>query len=293
MNNNKPNYQRLLVLYELWETTSKDLNEFKKFLKNLSESERNIIKNIIIFKKIKNILDNSEDKIKILLSIYSKYKQKVFSKFYIFKILQINSTIIKILNKELFKLKPIEEQKQIRKKSYENARKKYNALTPENKKIFNQMRIKKKINKIGYENYRLSCNKFYKKWYHNLNSEKKLEYSYKRKNKYKLLPEERKQQNKNNRNNKLQSLSSEEKKNIYLKYYMKRKENINNMNLIDRQNFKDNLNLRKKKYFDNLSIEKKNIINKIRKIKRQYNKNYITLEEFIQKKKNIMEENNI
>jgi len=293
MNNNKPNYQRLLVLYELWETTSKDLNEFKKFLKNLSESERNIIKNIIIFKKIKNILDNSEDKIKILLSIYSKYKQKVFSKFYIFKILQINSTIIKILNKELFKLKPIEEQKQIRKKSYENARKKYNALTPENKKIFNQMRIKKKINKIGYENYRLSCNKFYKKWYHNLNSEKKLEYSYKRKNKYKLLPEERKQQYKNNRNNKLQSLSSEEKKNIYLKYYMKRKENINNMNLIDRQNFKDNLNLRKKKYFDNLSIEKKNIINKIRKIKRQYNKNYITLEEFIQKKKNIMEENNI
>ena len=113
MNNIK--YKRLLSVYESWESLSNNIDEFKIFLRNLSENERMIIKKIIILKKInKIIIDDKNNKDKILLSVYLKYKEKILPRFLIFSILKIDSKTIKNLNKELFKLKLLEEQQQIR-----------------------------------------------------------------------------------------------------------------------------------------------------------------------------------
>jgi hypothetical protein len=286
------NYHRLLNVYESWESLSKNINDLKDYLKNISKKERNIFNNIIIFKKIKKLIsDNPENKIKILVPVYSKYKEKTLHRFYIFNILQLKTDTIKILNKELFKMKPIEEQQKIRENISKKIREKYNSLSMEEKKILNKKRIEKKIKKMGLNNYKLYCLNMYKKWYKNLSKEKKEKYSLKRKNRYENLPDDIKQKYKKNKQNKILSLTEQERKALWKKNLKKRNQKIEQLNPDDKKNYYEKLKLRKKIYFDNITIEKRKVLNKIRTYKRQLNKNYITLEEFNKKKEDIIREN--
>ena len=220
--------------------------------------------------------------------LYLKYKEKKINSFYIFNILHLNSNTIKILNNELFKLKPIEEQQKIKENISKKNRENYNLLSNEKKKIFNKNRIEKKIKKIGITNYKIYLNNMYKKWYNNLSFERKKAYSIKRKIRYQNLPYEIKQKYKDNKQNKILSLSEKEKKELWRRNLQKRKYKIEQMNPYEKKNYYETLKLRKKVYFNNIPIEKKKIINKIRTFKRQLNKNYITQEEFNIKKKNII-----
>ena len=285
-------HKRLLYIYENWQLKSNNIDEFKKILKELSQTERNIINNIIIFKKIKTmIINNPIDNIKILLPVYSKYKENKINKFFIHTILKLDSKTKNKLNKELFKLKPIEEQNKIRKNINRKMKEKYDKLSSEQKKKFNRNRIIKKIEKIGYTKYKLNCLNMYKKWYHNLSEEKKKNYSEKRKQKYIMLPDEVKEKYKINKQNKLLLIPEAERSLIWKKNLVKRKNKINNLPHDEKKAYFDKLRLRKKIYFDNITIEKRKVINKIRTFKRQLNKNYITLEEFNQKKSEIIEQN--
>ena len=124
-------YKRLLEIYEIWHLKSNNIDDLKNILKYLSQSQKNIINNIIIFKKIKiMVINNPNDKIKILLPVYKKYKENQINRFFIFSILKLDAKTIKELNKEIFKLKPIEEQKQINANIYKKIKDKYHNLTP-------------------------------------------------------------------------------------------------------------------------------------------------------------------
>ena len=131
----------------------------------------------------------------------------------------------------------------------------------------------------------------YKKWYHNLSEEKKKEYSEKRKNRYIMLPEEIKKKYKENKQNKLLLIPEAERSLMWKRNLEKRKEKIKSLASDEKLAFYERLKLRKKIYFDNITIEKRKVLNRIRTFKRQLNKNYINLEEFNQKKANIIEQN--
>jgi hypothetical protein len=277
-------------MYNLWEHTSKDINNLKNYLKNITQEEKNIIQNIIIFKKIyKLIQDNSTQKIQILLPVYNKYKQKLISRFYIFNILKIDQKTIKILNKELFKMKSPEDQRKIKQDYYNKIKARYHSMTQEQKKLYNKKRVQKKITKMGYNNYKKYCLDNYKKWYHNLSKEKKLEYSNKRKERYSKLDEDTKQKYKENKQIKLSIYSIKERKEKLKKYLETRNKKINNMTEEEKKIYYDKLKLRKKTYFDNTPIQKRKINNKIRTYKRQLDKKKISIEEY-QKKKIIIKE---
>ena len=238
---------------------------------------------------IEKLGDTNKDK--ILLSVYLKYKEKILPRFLIFSILKIDSKTIKNLNKELFKLKPLEEQKQIRAAQYKKIKEKYNALSPEKKKIHNRKRIERRIKKIGYENYKLYCNNMYKKWYNNLSIEKKQEYSNKQKERYSNLSDDIKQKYKDNKKNRFSLFSNEEKQEKYKIYMQNRKKKIKILSEDERNIYYEKLKFRKKIYFDNITIEKRKVLNKIRNYKRQLDKNKITEDEYKQKKTNIIQDN--
>jgi hypothetical protein len=279
-------YKKLLENFYLF---SKNIDDFKAFLSLLSENDKYIIKQIVVLKKINQmILNNPNNKFEILKSVYAKYKQKVIPKTLLFSIIKIDANLNKKLNWTL--LLP-EQKKNILEKYKLDARIRYAALSEEEKKKKRENNIEKLKKKMGDEKYKLFCSANYKRWYDNLSHDKKIMFSNKRKERYEKLSDDIKIMYKENKKRKLSSLSQNEKQELYKTYLKNKKEKIKNMSVYEKKLYYERLSLRKKIYFDNIPIEKKKIINKFRTFKRQLDRNNISKDEYEQKKNIIKNEN--
>jgi len=281
--------QQILLLYE------NNPDELKKNLKNFTIKDRQILINIINIKKIYNIiLKNPEEKFKILLKVYKKYKDKIICIFFLRNILKLSKNDIKKLEKEYFNLLPIEEQNKIKeskKNSYLKRKENYNNLSIEEKKIINKNKKKIYIKKHGYKKYRFKCNEAYKKWYKNRNENIIKENQEKRKLRWINLSQDIKEKYKKNRVEKISNMTVEEKNIYYQNQNDRKKIFINSLSPKEKENYLNKLKLEKQIYFSNISLEKKKVINEIRKYQRQLAKNKITNEEYKVIKKIILDEN--
>ena len=281
--------QQILLLYE------NNPDELKKNLKNFTIKDRQILINIINIKKIYNIiLKNPEEKFKILLKVYKKYKDKIICIFLLRNILKLSKNDIKKLEKEYFNLLPIEEQNKIKeskKNSYLKRKENYNNLSIEVKKIINKNKKKIYIKKHGYKKYRFKCNEAYKKWYKNRNENIIKENQEKRKLRWINLSQDIKEKYKKNRVEKISNMTVEEKNIYYQNQNDRKKIFINSLSPKEKENYLNKLKLEKQIYFSNISLEKKKVINEIRKYQRQLAKNKITNEEYKVIKKIILDEN--
>jgi hypothetical protein len=300
-------FKKILTLYEVWDKTynrnnqefknskeflncsdektlksfscdEKAIDIFKKILDKLSSNEKKIMKNIIICKHINNIIiNNPENKIKILLPIYTKYKEKKLAKFFLYFLFKLDSITIKNLNKEYNKLKPKVN--------------KYILLSPEDKKIYNKNRIERQKNKMGHENYKKHCINMHKRWYNNLSSEKKIEMKKKRLLRYKTLSNEIKQMYINNRKRKMSDIDVNTKKQLYKNLWLKKKKKFQTLPLEIQKQYKENLKIKKKNYYSKIPLEKKKILNKLRTLKRQLYSKKISLNDFNNMKENMINDN--
>jgi hypothetical protein len=160
-------------------------------------------------------------------------------------------------------------------------------MTKEEKKKYNLKKREMYIKNIGLNEYRKKIRNQYNNWYNNLSLEKLQKISQKRKLNYILLSQEKKEIYKKNRLYKYNSLDSETKKKILLKYKENRKNKINSMNENDRINYINKLRRKKIEYFRNLPITKKTYYYKLRTLKRQLNRNDIKYNDYYKLKNNL------
>jgi hypothetical protein len=285
----------LLIKIERWyDLQNKSKDELKKICLYHTTKEKIIIKNIIVFKRIKELtLKNPEKIIDILLPVYIKYKNKEIESIYIQRILKINKQTMKELNKRIFLLKSKEEQEAIRNKIRETRKKYYHSLSKEKKKEYNRNKFINRIKKIGMHNHLKYTAMMYKKWYSNLNEKQKEQIRIRRKIRYSTLDNSIKEKYKETRKKKYREMTKEERQYIYECSKKKKNEQLNNMSEEDRHNYNEILRMRKQIYFDNIPIEKRKILYKIRTFKRQLNRQAITYDEYISKKNELINDNKI
>jgi hypothetical protein len=284
------NLHRLLKIYELWnisynkvdsvenqpETQEKAIHMFKKILSYLTPKEKQIMKNIVICKNVVDIVNKNQDnKIKILLPYYKKYKEKQMPKFYIYSVMKLNNYTLNLLKIEYRHTKPKIN--------------KYNLLSPEQKKIYNRKRIETKINRMGYTNYRKYCVDMYKKWYNNLSLDKKLELKEKRKIRYQFLSNETKQMYRNNR--KIKLANNEQRKEYYRQIWLRKREKFKSLPIDIQNKYKEDIRIKKNIYYNNISVEKRKLLNKFRTLKRHVVTNKISIDDFNNLKTNIIKDN--
>jgi hypothetical protein len=177
-----------------------NINEIKSMYKMFNNKLRYQIKKIIIYKYIYKMYLDEENKFYYLVNFITKMKNKTIEITeynqnikLIYKIFKLNKIDIQKLRKELFKLKPIDEQNQIKERNKLVSKMKFSLMTNLEKTQYYQLRKEKKIEKIGYYNYKIMIRNKYNKWYNNLSTEKKIKLKNNRNLKYKNMPFEAKQ----------------------------------------------------------------------------------------------------
>ena len=169
-------------------------DEIKQLYLLSSDNFKFKIKKIIVFKKIYDLYLLNNNKINFLANVITKMKNRVPNTEYnkniklINKIFNINKQDKKLLCKEIFKLKPLEEQIKIRNLNNYRVRLRMQNTTKQEKDRLYQLKKQRIINKIGLENYKILIRNRYQKWYDSLSYDKKLEIKNKRNLKYKNLP---------------------------------------------------------------------------------------------------------
>lgn len=169
--------------------------EIKQLYKLSNDNFRHKIKKVIIFKNIYNIYLLQSNKIHFLANVITKMKNKINNTNeynsnikLIYNIFNISKQYKKLLYKEMFKLKPLEEQIRIRNINNLRVKLRFQNMTNLEKIEFRRLKKERIINKIGLENYNIILRNRYNNWYNNLSNEKKLEIKNKRNLKYKNLP---------------------------------------------------------------------------------------------------------
>lgn len=161
------------------------------------------IKKVIIIKRLYKIyqqkLDNEKNSFIAMLlhnmqnmitdkNIYNINKQLIY------KIFKTTKDNYKKIYKEIFKLKPLEEQLNITKKYNEKIKLKYLNMSSLEKKQFRENKKNRMIKKLGINNYRQLVKNRFDKWYNSLSEERKQEIKKRRNLRYKNLPDNKKQQ---------------------------------------------------------------------------------------------------
>jgi hypothetical protein len=175
-------------------------NEIKDIYKIVNNGLKYQIKKVIIYKHIYNMYIVNENKSTFLIDFIIKMKNKTQDtiEYYnniklIYKIFKLNKIEIKNLKKELFKLKPIEEQNEIKAKNNLRVKIKFSLMTNLEKRNYYKLKRERIIERIGYEKYNTIIRNRYNKWYNNLSNERKLEIKNNRNLRYRNMPIDAKQ----------------------------------------------------------------------------------------------------
>lgn len=161
------------------------------------------IKKVIIIKRLYKIyqqkLDNEKNSF-IALLLHNMQNMITDKKIYntnkrlIYKIFKTTKDNYKKIYKEMFKLKPLEEQLNITQKYKEKIKLKFLNMSSLEKKQLRENKKNHIIKKLGYEGYKQLIKNRFDKWYNSLSEERKKEIKNNRNLRYKNLPDNKKQQ---------------------------------------------------------------------------------------------------